>query len=152
MKIRIALFAIALLIAAPGTILASEIYRWTDDDGVVHYSDLPTGAEGEEHLAIQSRPTDLARILADDQARVDAQTLKAEQEANAPKGPTAEELQAEAREKKDNCSKYRARQASFIQNRRIYQLDESGERVYYDEEEMATARAGVDDLVKQHCD
>jgi hypothetical protein len=31
-------------------------------------------------------------------------------------------------------------------------MDESGERVYYNDEEMQAARDGVDDLVKEYCD
>ena len=146
----IAVFSIALSITATSTLFASDIFKWTDDDGNVHFSDRPT--VGAERLAIPSRPTDPARIQAESQARVDSQTLRAEDEANAPQGPTPEELRAEARERADSCNKYRERQTQFTQNRRIYRLDENGERVYYDEDEMASARSGVDDLVNEYCD
>jgi hypothetical protein len=152
MQIKITVIAFALSIAATSTLLASEIYRWTDEDGIVHYSDLPTGAAGEEHLAIRSRPTDLARVQAETQARVDTQSLREEEEANAPRGPTPEELRAETRSRQEKCNKYRARQTRFTENRRIYRMDEYGQRVYYDEEEMQAARAGVDDLVDEYCD
>ncbi len=152
MQIKITVFAFALSMAATGTLFASEIYKWTDEEGNVHYSDLPTGAPGEEHLAIRSRPTDPARVQAKAQARVDDRTLIAEKEANAPQGPTPEELRAEAREREKTCNKYRGRQTEFTENRRIYKLDENGERVYYDEEEMRAARAGVDDLVEKYCE
>jgi hypothetical protein len=152
MQIKIMVFAFALSMAATGTLFASEIYKWTDEEGHVHFSDLPTGAAGEEHLAIRSRPTDPARVQAEAQARVDDRTLIAEKEANAPQGPTPEELRAEARGREETCNKYRDRQTEFTENRRIYKLDENGERVYYDEEEMRAARAGVDDLVEKYCD
>jgi hypothetical protein len=151
MQIKTMVFAFALSMAATGTLFASEIYKWTDEEGNVHYSDLPTGAAGEEHLAIRSRPTDPARVQAEAQARVDDRTLIAEKEANAPQGPTPEELRAEARERQETCNKYRDRQTKFTENRRIYKMDENGERVYYDEEEMRAARAGVDDLVEKYC-
>ncbi len=152
MQIKIMVIAFALTIAATSTLLASEIYRWTDEDGNIYFSDLPTGAAGEEHLAIRSRPTDPARVQAEAQARVDAQALRAEEEANAPQGQTPEELRAEARSRQEKCNKYRARQTRFTENRRIYRMDENGERVYYDEEEMQAARAGVDDRVEEYCD
>ena len=141
--------AVALSFATTGTLYASDIYKWTDEDGNVHYSDTPTA--GAEHLAIQSRPTDPAHIQAEAQARVDAQNLKAEEEADAPQGPTPEELQAEARERQEQCNKYTERQIQFTQNRRIYRMDEAGERVYYDEEEMQAARDDVADKVKEYC-
>ena len=151
MQIKITVFAFALSIAATGTLFASEIYKWTDEEGNVHYSDLPTGAAGEEHLAIRSRPTDPARVQAEMQARVNDRTQIAEEEANAPQGSTPEELRTEAREREKTCNKYRDRQTEFTENRRIYKLDENGERVYYDEEEMGAARARVDDLVVKYC-
>ncbi len=147
---KITVFALALSIASIGTLSASEIYKWTDEEGIVHFVDSPTGASGEEHLAIRSRPTDPVRVQAAVQSEADAQTLSAE--ANAPQGPTPEALLSEAREREERCNKYTDRQVQFTNNRRIYRMDENGERVYYDEEEMATARTNVDDLVERYCD
>ncbi len=148
MQIKTTVFALALTIAASGTLFASEIYKRIDSDGTVHYSDLPT--VGAEHLSIRSRPTDPERAQARVQSRVESQTTSAEEKANAPQGPTAEELRAEARERDEKCNKYRDQQARFTRNRRIYKM-EDGERVYYDEAEMQAARSGVDDQVQQHC-
>jgi len=152
MQVKITVFAFVLSIVATGTLLASEIYKWTDDEGNVHFVDRPTGAAGEEHLTIRSRPTDPARARAETQAVIDARTLRAEEKANAPPGPTPEELRAEARVREEKCNKYRDDQTRYTRSRRIYRMDENGERVYFDEEEMRTARAGVDDLVKKYCD
>ena len=84
------------------------------------------------------------------QGRVESQTQSAEEKANAPQEPTAGELRSEARDRDEKCNKYRDQQAKFTRNRRIYKM-EDGERVYYDEAEMQTARSGVDDQVQQHC-
>lgn len=150
MLIRIIMaIALALLFTTTGTLYASDIYKWTDEDGNVHYSDTPT--EGAEHLEIESRPTDPAHVQAEVQARVDAEAIDAEEEANAPQGPTPEELQAEARERQEQCNKYTERQTQFTRSRRIYRMDEAGERVYYDEEEMQAARDDVDDKVREYC-
>jgi hypothetical protein len=151
MPVKITVFALVLSIASIGTLSATEIYKWTDEEGIVNYVDSPTGAAGEEHLAIRSRPTNPVRVQAAVQAEVDAQTLRAEEEANAPQGPTPEELLAEARERQEQCNKYTDRQVQFTDNRRIYRMDENGERVYYDEEEMAAARTNVDNLVERYC-
>ena len=150
MPVKITVIALALSIAPIGTLSASEIYKWTDEDGIVNFFDRPSGAAGEEHLAIRSQPTDPSLVQAEVQAVADAQALRAE--ANAPQGPAPEELLAEARERQEQCNKYTDRQVRFTENRRIYRMDENGERVYYDEEEMAAARAKVDDLVVSYCD
>ncbi len=152
MPVKTTVIAFALSIASIGALSASEIYKWTDAEGIVHFVDRPTGAAGEEHLAIRSRPTNPVRVHAAVQAEADAQTLRAEEAANAPQGPTQEELLADARERQEQCNKFTDRQVEFTDNRRIYRMDENGERVYYDEEEMAAARTNVDNLVERFCD
>ncbi len=148
MQIKTTVFALALTIAASGTLFASEIYKRIDSDGNVSFSDRPT--VGAEQLSIWSRPTDPERVQTRVQSRVDDQAVSAERKANAPQGPTAEELRAEVRERDEKCNMYRARQVEFTRNRRIYKM-EDGERVYYDEAEMQAARSGVDDQVQQYC-
>jgi hypothetical protein len=152
MQIRLTLFAIALSIAATDILFASVIFKWTDEDGAVHFSDKPTGESNVERIEIRSRPTDPARVQADVQAGVNERARQAEAEANAPQGPTPEEQRAQALQREERCNKYRERQTEFTNNRRIYRMDENGERIYYDEEEMQAARDQVDDLVKEYCD
>lgn len=134
-----------------GILSATEIYKWVDEQGIVHYVELPTGAPGEEHLEIRSRPTDQAAIQASVRAREEARALQEEVEANSPQGPTEEERLAAAREREEKCNKYRERQIRFMNSRRIYRMDENGERVWYDEEEMQAARDKVDELVAHYC-
>ena len=149
MQVKKTLIAFALSLAATSTLFASEIYKWTDEEGNVYFSDRPT--VGAEHLAIRSRPTDPDRVRAEVQAEVDRQSQKAAEVANAPQGPTPQEQRAEAREREEKCNQYTERQIQFTQNRRIYRMNENGERVYYDEAEMAAARARVDGLVDDYC-
>lgn len=146
LKLVALMFALAAVSSSAG-----EIYKWTDEEGNVHYSDRPTGGEDMERMAIRSRPTDPARVQAEVQARVDAQSERAELEASAPQGPSAEELRAEAEDRAEKCEKYRAREFEFTRARRIYKLDENGERVYYTEDEMADARAEVESRVNEYC-
>ena len=151
MRIKMTVIAFTLAFATTGTLLASDIYRWTDDEGNVYFVDRPTGAPTEERLEIRSRPTNSARVSAEVQARLDEEARRAEEEATAPRGPSQEDLEIQARWDEEQCNKFRDRQIRFTQNRRIYRMDENGERVYYDEEEMQAARAKVDDLVTIYC-
>lgn len=152
MQNRIVMLTFALSIAASGMVSAGDIFKWTDEEGNVHFSDKPAGESDVERLDIQSRPTNPTRVQAEVQAQIDARAQVAEEEASAPQGPTAEELLAAARQREERCQKYTRRQAEFTNNRRIYRLDENGERVYYDEAEMAVARAEVDGLVEKYCE
>lgn len=143
--------ALLLTLAAGGSVSASEIYKWTDEDGNVHYGDRPTGAESEQRVPIRSKPTDPAKVQAQVQARLGAQQARAEEAARKPAGPTPEELAAEARERSSKCETYKQRLTSFVQSRHLYRLDENGERVYLTEDEMQQAREEVQDQVEEYC-
>lgn len=149
MFIRKSIIAFAVSIVVTGPLIAAEIYKSTDDEGNAYYTDRPT--KDSEHLDIRSRPTDTNQLQAEDQAATETQASASEQ-AGAPRQPTPEELRAEARDRAEKCTEYRGRQTRFTENRRIYRMDESGERVYYDEDEMQAARARVDELVQKYCD
>jgi hypothetical protein len=143
--------ALLLLLAMAGT-ASGQIYKWTDEDGNVHFTDKPV-AEEAERVAIQSKRTDAAKVQAQVQARADAAAKAAEEEAAAtPQGPTEEELQARLEERAKKCATYRERLQRFVQSRRIYREDEAGERVYLSEEEMQEAREKVENQVQEYCD
>lgn len=145
-------FAIALVMALAfsGPLSAKQIYKWTDEDGNVHYSDLPVA--GAELVTVRSRPTNSDLVKNEMQAVANYETERAERlEAAATREEAAAEKQATEEERQANCAKYTERQVRFTENRRLYRMDENGERVYYDEEEMAAARANVADMVAKYC-
>ena len=139
-----------LSVALAGAATASEIYKWTDDDGNVHYTDKPVD-QSSERLDMVSKGTDNANVQTQVQARHDRQAPAAEAAANDPAGPTAEELRAEAKERSEKCSMYRERLTRFVQTRHLYREDENGERVYLDESEMHQAREKVEGQIKEYC-
>ena len=146
--------ALTLALTAAGTAMAGQVYKWTDEEGNVHFSDTPVDKDAER-VAIQSRRTNSERVQASVQARADAAAKVAEEEAAAEAanpGPTAEELQARAEERAQKCNTYRERLTRFVQSRRIYREDENGERVYLSEDEMQEAREEVENLVQKYCD
>ena len=140
-----------LALIAAGTAAAGEIYKWTDEEGNVHFGDRPDGEEPEK-VAIQSRSTDPARVQASVQARAAATAKSAEEKAAAAQqGPTADELQAQADKKAEKCDTYRARLQKYVTSRRLFREDENGERVYLDETETLAAREKVENQVQKYC-
>lgn len=151
MKTQVIAVTAVLTLAVSSAALAGDIYKWVDDDGNVHYGDKPAGTQ-PERLAIDSRPTDPARIAAQTQARAEARTQAREEEAAAAAaGPSEEELQAEAQKRREACEKSRANMQRMVTARRLYREDESGERVYLDEAEMQASRQRVEDEISEFC-
>jgi DNA helicase IV len=139
--------ALMLAVTTAGTAVAGDIFKWTDEEGNVHFGDRPDGGEGTEKVAINQ-----ARVQAAVQSRAEAAAKAAEEEAAAtPPGPTPEELQAQADERAEKCSKYREQLQRFVRSRRLYREDENGERVYLDEDEMQAAREKAENQVQDYC-
>ena len=145
--------AVALMLAATtaGTAMAGDIFKWTDEDGNVHFGDRPDG-EAPVKVAIQSRPTNPDRVQAMVQSRADT-AAKAEEEAAAaaPAGPSPEELKAQTDARAEKCSNSKALLQKFVTSRRLYREDENGERVYLDEDETLAARERVENQVQDNC-
>ena len=143
--------AATLTLAVSSVAMAGDIYKWVDEDGNVHYGDKPAGAQ-PERMAIQSKPTDPSRIAAQAQARNEARTEAREAEAAAAAaGPSAEELQAQAEERRKACEKSRADMQRMVTARRLYREDDAGERVYLDDAEMQASRQRVEDQISEYC-
>ena len=148
--LTISALVLALVVSAPT--LASEIYKWTDDEGNVHYGDRPSGESSEQRIGITYKRTDRADL----QARVDShrESQSARQEARqarAEEQKTAEEQRAEAEERETKCEDYRARLETFVTSPRLYREDENGEREYLDEKETQDARQRAEELVAEYC-
>ena len=141
---------IMFVVSASGIAYANDIYKWTDENGNIHYGDKPTGDATEERLAISSRATDPAKVQARAQSNYAARKT-AEAAASEPVGPTKDELRAKAAERSQKCDTYKARLQKFVQSRRLYKEDENGERVYLDEQQSQAARERVENQVQEYC-
>jgi len=59
-KLALSCALVALTVA--GGAMAEGIYKWTDEDGTVHYEDRPSGAATEERLQMTYSRTDNAAV------------------------------------------------------------------------------------------
>jgi hypothetical protein len=145
------LITVAAALVTGGTAVASDIYKWTDREGNVHYEDRPIADTPVERLDIVSRNTDnsavQARMTANREARAAARQVASE----APATMSKEELRAEQEKRQEQCQTYRDRLESFLRSQRLYREDESGERQYLDESEMMAARTRVEGQIKEYC-
>ena len=143
--------AVAALTVAPG-VMANEIYKWTDEDGNVHYEDRPTGAPSEERVDITYRRTDNSIVRTRIDARLEAQAAREEAKsvAAAAEKEAAENAAAET-ERKQACERSRARLESYLQARRLYRTDDNGERVYLDDSQREEARRKAEEQIAEFC-
>lgn len=149
LRLLTGLFVTALL--ASGLTVAGEIYKWTDDNGNVHYEDRPTAESEMERLDIVSRNTDnsivQARLDADRKARDAARQVASE----APPEMSKEEIRAEQEARQEKCQSYRDRLEAFLRSQRLYEEGEDGDRKYLSEEEVFAAREKVQGQIEEYC-
>jgi len=144
--------ALAVTLAFTSNVCADEIYKWTDENGNVHYEDRPSGSPSEERLQFSYNRTSSDAVQKRVQAQRDMTAARqdAREEAAEDKKTRGEE-QAAADQKAANCQQYRAQLKTMLESRRLYREDASGERVYLDDSARADAREKAEDLIKENC-
>ena len=148
---QILVTTLSAFLVVSGAAVASDIYKWVDADGNVHYGDKPVGNPAER-VAIESRRTDRAAVAAQvsaaREARAEAREARAAAEGEQ---PTAEELAAAAAEKEQECAGYREKLQAMLTSRRLYREGEGGEREYLSDDEIDAARAKATTQVEEYC-
>ncbi len=149
---RLALSCAVMVMTIASGAVANDIYKWTDEDGNVHYEDRPSGAATEERLHMTYNRTDSSAVQRRTQARVDARASRDEAKATAAAAQQeAADNAALAAERAQQCESSRARLDSYLQSRRLYRTDDNGERVYLDEEQHQEARRKAEEQVSEFC-
>lgn len=150
-NLRLTVLFAASAAFACGLAAAGEIYKWTDEEGNVHYEDRPLGGTGTERLDIVSRNTDNAAVQARVDARREARAAADQVDAEASPEMTAEEVQREREERAEKCQASRDRLEAYLRSTRLYREDDAGERQYLSEQEIQAARARVEGQIKEYC-
>lgn len=153
MKSTLMLVGLALAtVTLGGGAMAEGIYKWTDENGNVHYEDRPSGAEAEELVAIAYRRTDSGAVQNRVDSRLENQASRQEAKAAAAEEAKAAEAQAaEAANRQKKCDANRARLETYVQSRRLYREGDDGERTYLDEKQVQEARQRLEELISENC-
>jgi len=140
----------AAALAFSGAALSGEIYKWTDEDGNVHYEDRPSGHEVE--LVAFTRSTDSSSVRASIDARRANEAARADKRSKRDEdAQAAAEAQLAADQRVEKCQESRTRMETYLTSRRLYKTDEAGERVYLDESQVMDARSKAQDDIQKYC-
>ena len=134
----------------------AEVYKWTDENGKVHYSDKPID-EKSERIKMKRQPTD-AEVL---QARQQASSLV--QHQNKIQSIAEEEAQdKKIVDQKNDVNQAKTMQACkeakrliriYSHGRPIFTMDEKGNKTYkgYTDEEKNQMIAELQKSIKENC-
>lgn len=127
----------------------AEIYRWTDENGKVHFSDQPFGKQQVEKVEVRPQTA----------AEPDPQLEAYRQQTREQLRIADEERQAKIRQAQESRPSVSARQCaeakdtlrSSLASTAHYDLDKDGNRVYSSSEEIEAYREKLRQFIARNC-
>ena len=143
---KFTVFFIACMLASQQA--AAEIYKCTDANGKVNYSDRPCKGE-----SIIFTPKAGPKVDEDVEVRSEKtrQLLRAYREESAQEKQKAAELKAEKERRVENCRRAKNRYHQIISAGRIYRLDKDGNQTDFTDEQRAGAMDSAKADIKEWC-
>ena len=165
MKLKQLMYLGLMIALATPMLVDAQIYKWKDKNGVTRYSDTPPTDNvkvdkiGKE---ITTKPIPPAEKQAkpvvnntdvNNKAQPDTEDEAAKLRArNAEiEKKNKEEQAAQAKLKAENCRSAKADYETFAQGGRIYQMNEKGEREYFDDTGLNERKAKAQAEMQQYC-
>lgn len=137
----------ALAVAAN---VQAELYKWTDGQGKVHYTDQPPTLKAQ---VIKSHTTGQADITSEATQSLDAKDQayqKRRKEADEARAKADKEAE-QARVQRENCDKARNNLSTLQNTPRVYTTDAAGQRTYMDDAARASALASSQRAAADFC-
>jgi hypothetical protein len=144
LKTSVLPFLITAVMALPAH---AQIYKWTDANGKIQYSDSPPASSRANASVVKTAPAPETAGKEPSWEEKDREYRSRKAQQNS--ASRAEESPAE-RSSAQQCSEARARIAQF-NGRMIYRLDKNGERVFVEDSERATIEKNARDTIARHC-
>ena len=124
---------IMLLLLAPSILTADKVYKWLDDEGIVHYSSSPP---------VKTRQGDIAHDA--------GELVIFEPEAVAPAVVEKQAAQDNS-ELTTYCNKLRTNLITLYKNKRVRIRQEDGQFIELDKEAKEDKATEISSLLKQRC-
>lgn len=131
--------------------LASDVYKWVDEQGNVHFSDQKPANDKE------SAKVDVKVHNTRKDAELDAyrEYTRRNREAAETQAAINEKNKARNRQKQQKrqqaCKQLRQRKSQYQQSGVIYSKKKGGSRKYYSDEERAEVLRKLNKALKKHC-
>ena len=132
--IRIALLSLVLLPLAAG---AQALYKWVDEKGVTHFSEAPP-PDGKA-TKVEVRPVGTEKPRADNWKERELESRQRRTEREVAERNEAESRGRAQAQRQQQCRRSQEALDSLRNSRRIYDLDDKGERVYMEDKDRPAA-------------
>jgi hypothetical protein len=130
--------------------VSAEVYKWTDKNGKVHYSDKPFSAE-DKALKLEQKPNTKQRVDAQKKAK---QLLKQNQRLRSNLAEDKnDKIKAHNEQIKVNrlCDALRKELKTLNMQLRVYHVNDKGEREFLSEQQRQQQKAEIEKVLQQKC-
>ncbi len=139
---------IALL--SPSLTSAESVYRWTDENGVVHFGDREPVGRAADRVSVKTGAATNSSERKSPQEQVQALEERQAERQREEKETAVEE--ARRKQRQARCDTARANLQAINSNARIRVVGADGEQRYLTPEEIQEKRAEFDAIVEESCD
>ncbi len=139
---RVWLLCVALL----PSVAAAEIYKWTDANGTVHFDQRQVS--GSAPVAVKPQVIERDEATRQRQERTD-NFYNARREEQAQAQQRASKQQAEVH---NYCASLRNKLAQIPPGSTYYSVNDKGDREYYSDQQLDTARRQISQQIARDCD
>lgn len=148
-NMRKAFFCVGLLIIAMP--LHAGVYKWTDSDGQVHYSDSPQSVGGVEELNVEEPAS--SGFALDDEARDEKRQrlLDAMEEDRQEKEQLREKNRVEKERRQRRCVVLKDRLRRAEGATAMYKLDKDGNRIFYSSDQRKNSETRLREQIRKTC-
>lgn len=150
-KPHYALVILPLLLLIAASAQAGKIYKWTDKSGEVHYTQTPPPDMHSQEMKVNAQaPQSSEPSKPDSQKTADkSKNGKTTAKEQAEKQAAVEKKNEEIR--KENCKRANKRFRTINAGGRLYDVNEKGERVYWDDDKRASELSDAQQSVEKWC-
>ena len=129
---------------------AAGIYRWTDENGNVHFGDKPVDAGSATELKIDTSRKSGITNTSGNKAEREYQLKKIEEEKQEQAEARSKRL-AEKKQRRVKCNALKSDYQAHIQSTRSYRMSPDGERIYLSDAERTVRKNKLKKAMTRYC-
>ncbi|MDH5472492.1 MAG: DUF4124 domain-containing protein [Gammaproteobacteria bacterium] len=138
-----------LLLISDSYSVYAEIYKWTDEHGIVHYTDKSVKNSEQMNISIDDEPGQTTK--SEDRAEQRRKLVDAMEEDRKEKEKLKKEEQQQARSLKRKCQWARDQLRSYQTAGSLYNLDKDGKRVHLSDQDRQKVTSKLKAQIQKYC-
>ena len=138
--------SLLLLLLIPIAASAGDIYRWTDENGQVHFGDHPVAADAQKIEG--ASPGDAATVK---RLQHQQELLNGYQQLREGNREQSAKTELAQQERDFNCAEARDKLTRIQEARYVYRMSDSGERQILNDAEREASQASAQAQVDRWC-